>query len=73
MASARWLLEHLLQAEAGSGAVRSVSHQLHTAKFPVHRDPAGFDFDSLPADRKLIQTPGGKTSTEAAQNVVLVG
>ena len=36
--SSRWLLEHLLQAETTDRAMRSVSHQMHTAKFPVHRD-----------------------------------
>ena len=36
--SARWLIEHLLQAETTDRAVRSVSHQMHAAKFPVHRD-----------------------------------
>ena len=56
LASARWLLEHLLQAEASGGAVRSVSHQMHTAKFPAHRGLAGFDFEGLPVDRKLIQS-----------------
>ena len=43
--SARWLIEHLLQAEGTDRAMRSVSHQMHTAKFPVHRDLAGFDFE----------------------------
>ncbi|WP_422824035.1 ATP-binding protein [Variovorax robiniae] len=36
--SARWLIEHLLQAEGTDRAMRSVSHQMHAAKFPVHRD-----------------------------------
>ena len=34
--------------------MRSVSHQMHTAKFPVHRDLAGFDFEVSPVDRKLV-------------------
>ena len=44
--SSRWLIEHLLQAEGTDRAMRSVSHQMHAAKFPVHRDIAGFDFGS---------------------------
>jgi hypothetical protein len=32
--SSRWLLEHLLQAEVTDRAMRSVSYQMHTAKFP---------------------------------------
>jgi DNA replication protein DnaC len=71
--SSRWLLEYLLQAEATDRAVRSVSHQMHTAKFPVHRDLAGFDFEGSPVDRKLMNTLTEMTFTEAGQNVVLVG
>jgi hypothetical protein len=52
--SSRWLLEHLLQAEVTDRAMRSVSYQMHTAKFPVHRDLAGFDFECSPVDEKLI-------------------
>ena len=37
-ASSRWLIEHLPQAETTDRAMRSVSHQMHAAKFPVHRD-----------------------------------
>ncbi len=44
METSRWLLEHLLQAEFTDRPMRSVSHQMHTAKFPAHRDLAGFDF-----------------------------
>ena len=71
--SSRWLLEHLLQAETTDRAMRSVSHQMHAAKFPVHRDLAGFDFEGSPVDRKLIHTLAELAFTEQAQNVVLVG
>ena len=50
--SSRWLIEHLLQAEGTDRAIRSVSHQMHAAKFPVHRDMAGFDFEVSPVDRQ---------------------
>ncbi len=71
--SSRWLLEHLLQAETTDRAMRSVSHQMNAAKFPVHRDLAGFDFEGSAVDRKLIHTLAELTFTDAAQNVVLVG
>jgi DNA replication protein DnaC len=71
--SSRWLLEHLLQAETTDRAMRSVGHQMHAAKFPVHRDLAGFDFEGSPVDRKLIHTLAELGFTDAAQNVVLVG
>ena len=71
--SSRWLLEHLLQAETTDRAMRSVSHQMHTAKFPVHRDLAGFDFEVSQVDRKLIHSLAEMTFTDAAHNAVLVG
>jgi DNA replication protein DnaC len=71
--SSRWLLEHLLQAELTDRAMRSVSHQMHAAKFPVHRDLAGFDFTVSPVDRKLIQQLAELAFTEPAYNAVLVG
>ena len=69
----RWLLEHLLQAEGTDRAMRSVNHQRHSAKFPVHRDMAGFDFDVSPVDRKLVGTLATTDFTDDAHNVVLVG
>ena len=38
--TSRWLIEHLLQAEATDRAVRSVNYQMGAAKFPAHRDLA---------------------------------
>jgi hypothetical protein len=43
---------------------------MHTAKFPVHRDLAGFDFDVSPVDRKLIHQLA-MTFTDAAHNAVM--
>jgi len=71
--SSRWLLEHLLQAEGTDRVMRSVSHQMHTAKFPMHRDLAGFDFGISPVDRKLVMTLAETAFTADAHNVVLVG
>ena len=73
--SSRWLIEHLLQAEGTDRSMRSVSHQMKVAKFPVHRDLAGFDFEVSPVDRKLVTTLATTTTafTDGAHNVVLVG
>jgi DNA replication protein DnaC len=71
--SSRWLIEHLLQAEGTDRAMRSVSHQMKVARFPVHRDLAGFDFEVSPVDRKLVTTLATTAFTEGAHNVVLVG
>lgn len=71
--SARWLLEHLLAAESTDRAMRSVSYQLHAAKFPVHRDLAGFDFAVSPVDRALVTKLVSAEFVEHAHNVVFVG
>ena len=69
----RWLIEQMLRAESTDRATRSVSHQMNAAKFPVHRDLAGFDFEVSPVDRKLVVQLAETAFTEAAHNVVMVG
>jgi DNA replication protein DnaC len=71
--SSRWLLEHLLDSEHTDRAMRSISYQMHAAKFPVHRDLAGFDFEQSKVDRNLIMELAGLSFTEASHNVVLIG
>ena len=48
--ASRWLVEHLLDAEQTDRAMRSISYQMHAARFPVHRDLAGFDFAQSKVD-----------------------
>jgi DNA replication protein DnaC len=72
-ASSAWLLEHLLQAENVDRAMRSVSHQMNAAKFPVHRDLAGFDFGSSGVDQALVRQLATLAFTDTAQNAVLIG
>ena len=71
--TSRWLIEHLLQAENTDRGLRSISYQMTTAKFPAHRDLAGFDFEASPVQRKLIEQLATGEFTQAAHNVVLVG
>ena len=71
--TSRWLIEHLLQAEHADRHVRSVHYQLHSAKFPVHRDLAGFDFTQSKVDKGLIDEISTLAFTEQAHNVVFIG
>ncbi|MRR52221.1 MAG: AAA family ATPase [Rhodocyclaceae bacterium] len=71
--SSHWLIEHLLQSEHTDRAMRSIRYQMHTARFPVHRDLAGFDFGQSKVDRSLIDELAGLAFTEQAQNVVFIG
>ena len=71
--SSKWLIEHLLQAENTDRGMRSIRHQMNAAKFPVHRDLAGFDFDSSKVDRRLVEQLATLTFTDTAQNAVFIG
>jgi DNA replication protein DnaC len=71
--TARWLVEHLLDMEHTDRAMRSIRYQLHSAKFPVHRDLAGFEFDQSKVDQGLIKELATLSFTEAAHNVVFIG
>ncbi len=73
VASSKWLLEHLLQAEHTYRAMASVSHQMKAAKFPLHRDLARFDFASSKVDESLVKQLATLEFTDTAQNVVLIG
>jgi hypothetical protein len=71
--SSRWLVEHLLQAESTDRAMRSVSYQMSAARFPAHRDLAGFEFEASKVDRALIEQLADLSFTEAAHNAVFIG
>jgi DNA replication protein DnaC len=68
-----WLIEHLLQAEHTQRAFASVRHQMKAAKFPLHRDLAGFDFEATKVDQKLVKQLCTLDFTDTAQNAVLIG
>lgn len=71
--SSEWLLRHLLEAESTDRAIRSITYQMHTARFPIHRNLEGFDFSQSSVDAQLIDRLATMTFTDAADNVVLVG
>ena len=71
--TSRWLIEHLLQAEHTQRAMSSVRHQMKAAKFPLHRDLAGFDFEASKVDQKLVKQLSTLDFTDSAQNAVLIG
>jgi DNA replication protein DnaC len=73
IASSKWLIDHLMDAEVTDPAMRSVRHQLAAAKLPIHRDLAGFDFSAAKVDQTLITRLASLEFTDAADNVVLVG
>lgn len=68
-----WLIEHLLKEEYTDRYMRSIGYQMHVAKFPVHRDLAGFDFEQSKVEQTLIRQLADLSFTESAHNVVLIG
>jgi DNA replication protein DnaC len=73
MTTAAPLLTQLVQAEATDRATRSIRYQMHVARFPIHRDLAGFDFDQAKVDRRQILGFASTAFTEQAENLVLIG
>jgi len=71
--TAGWLVARLLQSEQTDRAMRSIRYQLNSARFPVHRDLAGFDFTHAKVDEALIGRLADLSFTEAAHNVVFIG
>lgn len=71
--ASRWLIERLLQAEEVNRHMRSIAHQTKAARFPVHRDLAGFNFEASQVDRALVHKLADLSFTQDAQNVVLIG
>ena len=73
MEQATWLLQHLIQAEQTDRGLRSIRYQMHAAKFPIHRDLAGFEFDQSKGDRRQIDQFATTAFTDQAENIVLIG
>jgi DNA replication protein DnaC len=68
-----WLIKHLLQSESTDRAMRSIRYQLNTAKFPIHRNLADFDFVQSKVDQSLVEQLATLAFTDVAHNVVFIG
>jgi DNA replication protein DnaC len=66
-------VEQLLDAEGAERQVRSIGYQMKAARFPAHRDLAGFDFADTPIDEALVRKLHTTEFTDAAHNVVFIG
>ncbi len=49
------LLHELIAAETAEREVKSLAYQMKAARFPAHRDLAGFDFTQSRVDETLIR------------------
>jgi len=71
--AATTVLDNLLKAELSEREVRSVAYQMRIARFPAHRDFAGFDFQQSMANEALIRQLCTGDFMDTGQNVVFVG
>jgi DNA replication protein DnaC len=71
--SAQPMLNAMIKAEVAEREVRSVAYQKKSARFPVYRDLAGFDFSQSPVDEALVRQLHRGDFIEQAHNIVLVG
>ena len=67
------LLGELLAAETAEREVRSIAYQMTAARFPAHRDLAGFRFAESRVDEELIRRLHAGQFMDDAQNLVFIG
>jgi DNA replication protein DnaC len=67
------LLEKLIKAEVAEREVRSINYQMNVAKFPAHKDLAGFDFAESTVSEGQARALHRCEFLDDAENIVLVG
>ncbi|MFV8818434.1 IS21-like element helper ATPase IstB [Haliea sp. E17] len=67
------VLQALLATETAEREVKSLAYQMKAARFPAHRDLAGFDFTQARVDETLVRRLHGGELMNSAQNAVLIG
>jgi DNA replication protein DnaC len=67
------ILRPLIQAEGTDRAMRSERYQMRSARFPIHRDLAGFDFEQSKVPHRQIEQFATLDFTNQAENIVLIG
>ena len=67
------LLAKLIKAEVAEREVRSVNYQMHIARFPAHKDLAGFDFAQSTVSEGQVKALHHCEFLDDTQNIVLVG
>jgi DNA replication protein DnaC len=66
-------LHRLIDAELADRQARSLRYQLSAAKFPIHRDLVGFEWQESPVSQAQIQQLATAAFMEEAHNLILVG
>ncbi|ACX96062.1 IS21-like element helper ATPase IstB [Halothiobacillus neapolitanus] len=67
------MLLRLLDAEQADRQARSLAYQLKAARFPMHRDLGGFDWQESPLSQIRIEQLAQGSYLDTAHNLILVG
>jgi DNA replication protein DnaC len=70
---AQQIVGNLLQAEIAEKQARSIRYQIATAKLPLIKELADFDFSGTPINEGLVRDMSTGTFLEGQRNAVLVG
>ena len=66
-------LSQMIEAEVTERRVRSVEYQMRLAKFPHHKDMAGFEYEASHLTRAQLEPLWSGAFTKQAHNLILVG
>ncbi|WP_210403293.1 IS21-like element helper ATPase IstB, partial [Duganella sp. HH105] len=65
--------ERMLAAEQTDRQLKSLRYQLKSARFPIHRDLLGIDWNETPLAQALLEQLATAAFMETAHNLILVG
>jgi len=66
-------LDRMIEAEQADRLAKRLSYQIKAAKFPVHRDLTGFDWQESPLSQTYMEQLATASFMDAAHNLILVG
>jgi DNA replication protein DnaC len=67
------LLDQLIKAEVAEREVRSINYQMKIARFPAHRDLAGFNFKEGSISEGQVKALHRCDFLDESENIVLIG
>ena len=71
--SVQQIIGALLKAEIAEKTARSIKYQMTSAKLPMAKELADFDFSASPVNEPLVRELAGGGFLEGKRNLVLVG
>ncbi len=66
-------MERLIAAEQTERQLKSLRYQLKAARFPIHRDLTGIEWNETPLSQVVVEQLASAAFMEIAHNLILVG